>query len=158
MKYTCTQCRYIYDESFGDTGEGIEAGKNIYEIEGFSCPNCHGSVDDFQEIMEVVLTADNPDYLSMIESEHIPIIHHLENKPGTIEVLVWDPPHSMFPEHYIGQISLHDEDWDMIEEKTLSCDDDPVTQFDISDLETFTVRAKCNQHGIWSTHILENNL
>jgi len=157
MKYTCTECRYIYDEAFGDIAENIEAGKSLYDIwETFSCPGCWSSVDSFQEIQEEVLKADNPDSLSMIESEHIPIIHHLENKPGMIEVLIWNPPHSMFPEHYIGSITLHDEDGDMIEEKTLSPDDDPVVKFDISDLDTFTVRAKCNQHGIWSTHTIEN--
>ena len=62
----------------------------------------------------------------------------------------------MFEEHYIGSISLHDEDGDMIEEKTLSYDDDPVTKFDISDLDSFTIRVKCNQHGIWTSHDVEN--
>lgn len=158
MKYTCTQCRYIYDDAFWDTAEWIDAGKSLYEIwESFSCPGCWSSVDDFQEIQEEVLFADNPDSLSMVESEHIPCIHFLADKSGIVEVLVWNPPHPMFEEHYIGSVSLYDEDGDMIEQKNLSPEDDPVVKFDISDLDNFTVRAKCNQHWIWSTQIIEND-
>ena len=157
MKYTCTECRYIYDEAFGDPDEGIEAGKSLYDIwDFFSCPGCESSIDSFQEIREEVLTADDSDNLSMIESEHIPCIHFLDDKPGMVEILIWNPPHSMFPEHYIGSITLHDDDGDIIEQKNLNPWDDPVVKFDISDLDSFTVRAKCNQHGIWSTHTLEN--
>jgi len=156
MKYTCTECRYIYDEAFGDISENLEAGKSIYELETFSCPGCSWSVDNFQEIREEILQANDPDNLSMVESEHIPWIHFLDDKPGMIEVLVWNPPHGMFPEHYIGSISLYDEEGDMVEEKLLSPDDDPVTKFDISDLDSFSIRAKCNVHGIWSTHLCEN--
>ncbi len=157
MKYTCTECRYIYDEAFWDTAEGIQSGKSLYDIgESFSCPGCWSWVDNFQEIQEEILQADNLDSLSMIESEHIPCIHFLEDKPGIIEVLVGNPPHSMFPEHYIGSITLHDEEWDMIEQKNLSPGDDPVVKFDVSDLDSFTVRAKCNQHGIWSSYNIEN--
>ena len=157
MKYTCTECRYIYDEAFGDTAENIQAGKSLYDIwETFSCPGCWSSIDSFQEIQEEVLRAHSLDSLSMIESEHIPRIHFLENKPGMIEVLVWEPPHSMFEEHYIWSISLYDEDWDMIEEINLSYDDDPVAKFDVSDLDFFSVQAKCNQHGIWSSRDIKN--
>lgn len=41
MKYTCELCGYIYDESAGDTRQGILPGTAFCELpEYFDCPGC----------------------------------------------------------------------------------------------------------------------
>jgi desulfoferrodoxin (superoxide reductase-like protein) len=34
-------------------------------------------------------------------------------------------------------------------------DEDPVAEFDISGLERFEIRSSCNQHGLWSSGMIE---
>jgi len=158
MKYSCSECRYTYDEAFWDENENLEAGKSIYELgDDFACPGCFAWVDQFQELREEILKADDHNNMSLIEAEHTPDIHFLKDQTDMIEVVVGKTIHPMFPEHYIGSISLHDETWDNIEEKFLSCDDDPVAKFDISGLDSFEIRTKCNIHGIWTTGEIENH-
>ena len=53
MKYVCTLCGYIYDETLGDEHEGIEPGTEWLELpEDFECPLCGADKSQFEESEE----------------------------------------------------------------------------------------------------------
>ncbi|PNH20317.1 rubredoxin [Lachnospiraceae bacterium] len=49
MKYVCTICGYIYDETTGDADNGIAAGTKWDELPAdFVCPLCGAGKEDFE--------------------------------------------------------------------------------------------------------------
>ncbi len=49
MKYVCTVCGYIYDETTGDPDNGIAAGTLWADVpEDFTCPLCSLGKDVFE--------------------------------------------------------------------------------------------------------------
>lgn len=51
MKYVCSVCGWVYDESVGSDELGIKAGTKWNEIEDdFHCPLCGVGKDEFSEI------------------------------------------------------------------------------------------------------------
>jgi desulfoferrodoxin (superoxide reductase-like protein) len=59
--------------------------------------------------------------------------------------------------HYIYSISLFDEYWDLIEEKLLNIWEKPKAIFDVSYLDDFEIRTKCNLDWLWSSWLIKNN-
>jgi rubredoxin-NAD+ reductase len=48
MKYVCDACGYIYDETEGDTDNGIAPGTKWGDIpDDFTCPLCGVGKDEF---------------------------------------------------------------------------------------------------------------
>jgi len=48
MKYVCTVCGYVYDETDGDPGQGIQPGTPWEDLPAdFVCPLCGAGKDDF---------------------------------------------------------------------------------------------------------------
>ncbi len=48
MKYVCTVCGYVYDETIGEPENGISAGTKWEDVpEDFVCPLCGVGKDDF---------------------------------------------------------------------------------------------------------------
>gem|GEM_PF-4741835 len=64
----------------------------------------------------------------------------------------------MQEDHRIASVALYDEHGDMIEEHLFEVDEDPIYAFSVEDLDSFELRAYCNEHGVWSTGIIENEL
>ena len=155
MKYLCTNCNYLYNESLWDLWEGIEAWTTIDNmIWKRTCPSCEWSMEDFQNIKEEVLYAENSENLSPFELKHIPKINFLDN--DKIKVVVWETIHPMEEEHFISSIILYDEYGDLVEEVFLTYDEKQEVVFDIWGLDDFEVRASCNLHWLWSSWIIKN--
>lgn len=158
MKYLCINCSYIYDESLWDKMEWIEAWKTIEEmIWETTCPSCEWSMEDFQVIEEEILYPENDDIITSFEKQHVPTIKFRDD--SKIEVTIWwaDETHAMEEDHLISSIMLFDEYEDIIEERFLTHSEDPQIMFDISDLDAFEIRSRCNLHWLWSSWIIENN-
>jgi len=132
----------------------FEAGRKLDDLEEFYCPNCEAGSDVFQPIVEEILYAENPWHVSGPEREHIPSIIHMDDKE--VEVCTGIDMHPSGEDHRITTMWIHDEYGEIVEEHFFEVDEDPVYVFDIEDLDEFEIRATCNQHGTWSTWIIEN--
>lgn len=154
MRYFCIDCSYVYDEAIWEVDLWVDSGTKIDDLSGFYCPNCEAGSDMFQPIIEEVLYAENPDQLSGPEKEHIPHILHMDARE--IEVSAGEDIHATWEDHRVTTMSLHDEYGDMVEEHFFEIDEDPVYVFHTEDLDSFEIRTTCNQHGVWSTWIIEN--
>jgi rubredoxin len=148
MKYVCTNCNYVYDESIWDIEEEIKAWTKFYELgDYFSCPVCYEWSENFDLIKEEInyIESDNP--IDIFEIEHFPIIK-IEN--SILTVVVWkDNRHSMLDEHYISSISLMDEYGDLIEEKFLEPWDNPKVKFEFDNFDEFEIVVRCTFHWLW---------
>lgn len=132
----------------------MEPGTKIDDLSGFYCPNCEADGDMFQPIVEEVLYADTPGFLSGPEKEHIPHIIHMDEKE--VEVCVGEDVHPMGDDHRITTIELYDEYGELLQEHFFEVDEDPVYVFHTEDLDEFEIRSCCTQHGVWSTGIIKN--
>lgn len=156
MRYLCTNCSHIYDESIWDTEEWYDAGLKLYDMQDyFVCPVCNEWIDSFQEIIEEINFIELKNDLTGVEDEHCPIIT-LEN--WKIKVIVGkEEVHSSMPEHFISNVSLFDEYWDLVEEKFLDSNSDFPVIFDNYDLDEFEIRITCNLHWVWSIGKIKNS-
>ncbi len=49
-KYVCNVCGYIYDETTGDTDNGIDAGTRFEDLPSdWVCPLCSVGKDEFEQ-------------------------------------------------------------------------------------------------------------
>jgi len=147
MKYCCVGCRYTYDEALGDSIESIEAGTKFYSMQDFfTCPVCWEWSESFEVEKEDIIYVEDISNLDSVEKQHIPSVQILWD---SAIVKVWIDEHPMMQEHYIASIGLYDECWDLVEEEFLLPESIPEISFDISSLDDFEIRAKCNLHWIW---------
>lgn len=151
MRYVCTNCNYLYDESLGDKEEWILAWTRFDTLwDMFECPVCHETGDYFHELKEQVnyfpvnISESEQRLLSPIEKEHFP---HIENADEWYIKIRID--HPMEQEHFISSLSLVDDTWDIIEEEFLTPESVAEVEFNITDLDEYEVRVKCNLHGSW---------
>ncbi len=153
MIYICTHCsNYSYDESRWDKAEWLAAWTLFDDIDfDFTCPTCGASKDFFLSIKEEVLEANDKNNLSYLEKAHIPKI---EIKWEECLVEVGYDLHPMIEEHYVYSIWLYDEYWDLVEEKLLTFEDEPVANFNISDFDEFEIRSRCNNHWVWTSWMI----
>lgn len=156
MRFLCTNCGHIYDESLWEIELDIEPGTCIDEIqEDVHCPVCDGSFDDFSVIEDEIIYVDNPEKLTHIEREHLPRIVYQDLQRVEVCVGEEEELHPSGEDHRIGAIYLVDDEWHIVEEVFIMPDEDPVAEFDISGLDVFEIRASCNQHWLWSTWLIE---
>lgn len=142
MKYLCTKCNYIYDEMLWEVDDGVEFWTKFENVgDHFSCPNCYESSEYFQEVQMHVHSLDE-DFLLWIEAEHIPIIDVLED--WMIKITVNHPDEDS---HFVWNIWIYDEYWDMVYEQFFTPDMPVYLEYDVSDLEEYEVRVQCNIHG-----------
>lgn len=148
MRYCCTNCNYVYDESLWDIEEWISSWTMFYDLgDYFYCPVCYEWAENFEIIKEEVNYIENENTNDYFEIEHFPKIK-IEN--SILKVSVWrDNKHIMSENHYIKSISLCDEYWDLIEEKFLNSEDKSEVDFEFYDLDEFEIHIKCNIHWIW---------
>ncbi len=151
MRYLCTNCNYIYDESLWDKEENIESGTLFDDLgDYFECPVCGDSKDSFHEIKEEVNYITDENTYDLLELDHFIDIY---KEDDLIEVRVWKDLHPSWDEHRITEITLYDEYGDIVETKFLGIWEEPDVQFDISDLDDFEVRVRCSLHGVWGRKI-----
>lgn len=155
MIYSCWNCRYIYDESLWDEKEWISQWTLFSELwYDWICPICWWEQELFIEIKEEVLTADDIDNMTDLELSHMPKLTVDEWK---LLVEIGYDEHPMVEWHYISVISLLDEYWDIVSEEFLDLWKKPEIIFDISDLDMYEVRVKCNSHWLWTSWLIENS-
>lgn len=149
MRYLCTNCSHIYDEAIWDNEEWYLAWVKLYDMQDiFSCPVCNEWIDSFQEIVEEVNYIENHENLTWVEDEHFPVIIEEDKK---IKIKVGkDEQHPSLDEHFISNIALYDEYWDLVEEKFLTSTDEWTYIFDNYDLDEYEIRITCNLHWVWS--------
>ena len=150
MKYSCTECWYVYDESKWEPGDDIVAWTKIDELwDYFSCPGCWTDATAFISAKEEVNYPLHTEGLSAIEREHKILFEIHGNE---LSVRIWEPSHVMGSDHYISSISLMDEDGELIEERFLVPEDDaPELIFDLDYIENFEILCRCTQHGVWGS-------
>ncbi len=148
MKYCCTNCNYVYDESMWDIDEEISPWTRFDDLgDYFACPVCSENTDSFYMIKEEINYIENVNTVDRLELEHYPIIN-IENQKLTVSV--WKITlHTMWEDHYISSISLLDEYGDLIEEKFLNNTDKLKVTFDFDDYEDFEVVIRCTYHWLW---------
>jgi len=153
MRYLCTNCSYIYDESLWDEVENIKSWTKFYKLgDNFKCPVCWEDQDSFQEIIDEVNYIDENNILWSIDLEHFINIEDLWG--WRIEVSVGkDSLHPSEKEHRITSITLLDEYWDIVSEEFLQVWQDPIVEFDVSDLDEYEIQARCNIHGLWGRKV-----
>ncbi len=149
MRFLCTNCGYIYDESLWDEVEWIEAWTKFYELkDSFKCPVCWEREDFFQEIIENVNYIEDSSFLSNIEKEHFINIEKIDSDKIRVSVGL-EKLHPSEKEHFISEMRLLDEEGEVIEEEFLTYWEDPVIDFDISWLDNFEIVVRCNVHWLW---------
>lgn len=144
MRYLCTGCNYIYDESQWD--EDISYGTSFDALDDyFTCPVCWAEKDYFHEIKEEV------NYIPEDPREPLEIDHYIETKVSRdkLVVTIGNEIHPMWDSHRISAVSLYDEYGDLIETKFMDYDVDPVVEFDFDDLWEYEIRVQCSLHGVW---------
>ena len=153
MRFLCINCWHIYDESLWEETDGIDPGTCIDQIsEDIHCPSCDGSFEDYSPIEDEVIYIDDIHKMSHVEREHMPQIDYLDSE--RVEVSIGEELHSSNDDHRITAIYLVDDEWHIVEEIFIMPDEDPVAEFDISWIESFEIRASCNQHGLWSSGVI----
>jgi len=148
MRYLCTGCNYIYDEDRGEIDDNIKAWTKFENLwDSFVCPNCWELPEIFHEIKEEI------NYLweipfDAIEAEHF--INTVISESWIITITVWKWAfHPVWAEHRITSIWIYDEYWDLVFDKFYEEDEDPILEFDVSDLDDFVVKARCSIHWVW---------
>ena len=146
MKHLCTNCGYIYDEINWEIEDWIDYWTKLDDIrENFVCPNCFESSENFQEIIPYLHSLDDEKNLSAVEKEHIPQVESLWN--GEVRI---DVNHPMEKEHFIWNIWIYDEYWDLVYEEFFKPWDVAYLEYDVSDLDKYEVRVQCNIHWFFS--------
>lgn len=154
MKYTCTECWYVYDEAKWEPDDGINPGTKIIELwDYFTCPSCYTDGSAFIAAREEVNYPLDKNRLSKIEQEH-QIFYEVIWKQ--LHVKIGEPEHAMGESHYISSISLVDDSGEMIEERFLEIDDAPEIIFDLDYLDNFEILCRCTQHWLWGSGKIEN--
>ena len=148
-------CWYIYDEALWDHVDNIEPWTNIDTLinENIHCPVCSASFDDFSPIEDEILYAEDPQNLNHLEMEHIP--HIVYQDDSRIEVSVGKELHTMDDDHRITAMYLVDDEGHIVEEVFIMPDEEPIYEFDISDLDIFELRSSCSKHWLWSSWLIE---
>lgn len=153
MRYLCTNCNYIYDEAEWDREEEIESGERFEDLgDHFRCPVCWESEEFFHEIREEVQYIENEYSKDPLEIDHF---IETEVKNDKLFVTVGNGIHPMWESHRISSVALYDDYGDLIEEKFLGIDEDPITEFDFDDLWEFEIRVRCNLHGVWWKKVIQ---
>ena len=151
MRYLCTNCNYVYDESIWDEWEWIEAGTIFDNLgEDFICPVCNEDKDNFYIIEEEVNYIKEEKYKDYLMLEHFPEVKINEDK---IIVSIWKDLHPMWEDHRISSVLLYDEYGDLVEEIFLDIDEEPIVEFDYFWDEEFEIRVRCSLHWLWGIKI-----
>jgi len=79
------------------------------------------------------------------EEKHVPVV---EINGNTVNVKVGSVNHPMEENHYISLIQLL-KDGFVVAGKRLVPGDDPVAEFELTDVNGVSARILCNIHGVW---------
>lgn len=147
MRYMCTNCSYVFDESLWDQEEGIWQWTLIETLD--ICPVCQ-EYESFQWIKEEINLIEWNDMYGL-EKEHFPQIIPKVNRHGEeeIEVIVWDPSHPMWEDHFISSVMLYDEYDELVKEEFLLPESETKIIFNVSDLDDYMIVVRCSIHGLW---------
>lgn len=147
MKYICTNCNYIYDESIWEKEDWIETWTIFWQLwDHFCCPNCLEDKDFFHELIEEVNYIEKENIYDFMQNDHF---INIEEKNDIIKVIIWKELHPSWEDHKIIEISLYDEYSELVENKFINQEKNPIVKFDISTLDDYEIRARCSIHWLW---------
>jgi rubredoxin len=153
-RYLCTNCNFIYDETFWFEEENILPQTFFDDISNdWQCPHCGEWKEHFSLIKEEINYIDKlTKVLNKVEQEHL-INYEINNN---ILELFWNIlNHEMEDEnHYISEIALYDEYGDLIYNKLFKSWESLEFSSDIKFLDSFEIRIRCIKHWWWSTWIV----
>jgi rubredoxin len=153
MRYICTNCHFVFDESLWVPEEDILPQTFFSDLSyDFSCPQCEEPKEHFDLINEEILYPNNKEDLTDMEALHIPKIEIIWDKLN-VSIGIVDE-HPMEWNHNILSISLYDEYWELVEEKMIEELTSPDAEFDLSFIDEFEVRSRCSLHWTWSSGLL----
>lgn len=153
MKYHCSWCDYIYDESLWDEDLEIIPYTTFDNLPNdFFCPFCDTYKDDFILFDEEVNYPIDINNLAPKEQEHFP---NFTIKDDVLNFSLDENIHPNTQEHFISKISLYDEIWDEIDSKKFNFWDEINWNFYLDYLDNFELRVFCIKEGIFSSWILE---
>ncbi len=149
-KAVCTLCHFLYDSRLGLPDSGIASGTPFWIADDsiFMCPQCGGSKDIFIEVEESIIEVEDPNDLTELESEHVPI-YTVEDE--TLVVRVWQAgvEHPQDRDHMIEWIEVRDEYGEVVDRVYFGISDEITASFSIDTEDDFEVYASCSEHGIW---------
>ena len=152
MKYHCSWCSYIYDESVWDEDLEIEENTLFDNLPNdFFCPFCEIHKDDFILFWEEINYPLDIRHLTPKEQEHFPKISISWEK---LNFLIDENTHNSKKDNFIFKISLYDDYWDEIDSKKFNFWDEVKWSFDLDYLDNFELRVFCIKEGIFSTWFL----
>lgn len=150
-RYLCTNCNFIYDETFWFEEEWISPQTFFYDIQdSWRCPHCEEPKEHFALIKEEINYINKETkILSNIEKEHF-IDYEIKDN---ILSLSWNIlNHEMNDKsHYISEVALYDEYWDLISSKLYKLWEELNFSFDIKFIDSFEIRVRCIKHWWWSS-------
>ena len=152
MRYLCTACNYIYNEDLGEKEDWIKAWTKFEDLkDNFVCPSCWELPEAFYGITEEVnYLWDSPK--DALEAEHFINIEKLDEKEIRISVWFWEF-HPTWEEHRITSIGIYDEYGDLVYKQFFMPAEEPILEFDVSDLWEYEIRAICSIHGVWGRKV-----
>lgn len=142
MKYSCSECQYVYEESIWDEIDDIKPGTKIETFS--SCPHCWAE-DSFFQVEEEVVMVDESSHEKIMRDHKIDIVHDNQK----FEITIADNSYPMDENCRISSVALFDEYGYLVEEKILSIDDDSVVEFDDYDLEEGEVRIRSTKYWLF---------
>ena len=146
MKYLCIHCNYIYDEILWEKEDWIEPWTKLESMKDtFVCPSCYETMDNFQEINPQINSFDTDQNILGIEYEHFPFVEKSDNWIIKIEV-----KHSSEDTHFLWNIWIYDEYWDLVYEEFFKPWNPAILEFDVSDLDEYEIRTECSLHWVFS--------
>ncbi|MBW7954325.1 rubredoxin [Candidatus Gracilibacteria bacterium] len=152
MKYHCSGCSYIYDESIGDEDLNIEENTLFDNLPNdFFCPFCETHKDDFILFGEEINYPLDVRCLTPKEQEHFPKISIFGEK---LSFLIDENTHNSKKDNFIFKVSLYDDTGDEIDFKKFNFGDEVKGDFDLDYLDSFELRVFCIKEGIFSTGFL----
>jgi desulfoferrodoxin-like iron-binding protein len=149
-KALCTECQFLYDSRQGIPEFHIAAGTPFGAADDsiFSCPQCGSSKDMFMEIQESPVEVEDPNDLTEMEAEHVPLFF-FENEELVVRVGAAGMEHPQEVDHSIEWIEIRDGADEVVERVYFGENESPEARFSLDEDEEFSVFACCSEHGIW---------
>jgi len=143
----------MYDEYKGDADIGIEPQTPFETLPSdFFCPHCDTHKDDFVVLPEEIHSPLDKNNLTQLEQAHFPTFEIAG------DTLTYFFPEDESEKHYLSyiyQVSLHDEDGELIGTHIFA-NDTKKGIFDLEYLDIFELRVYSYQYGVFSTGVIAN--
>lgn len=154
QKYSCINCRCVYNPYLWDEEQDIEAWTDFSLIDiDRLCPVCSWDKDDFMEMDENINIPWKLEDLLPQEEQHTPFY---SEKDWKLIVKIWTEDEVFVQDdvHFVEYIWIYDEFWEEIDIKDFPNIDEEI-EFELPS-EDYEVRMSCTQHWVWKGIKIDN--